>query len=209
MFQELLGKMKNRPSDSAQVVSDHMPDRVDILMEQVKNLIDINKTLNNKVKALETQVGTSSQSLNTLQEQLNSQMQRTQSFEQVIVKCTQVLQKLQGARPLAQAQATPILTQQSSAMRLPPVPSQNPLLLKEAKAGNYFHLRDGRQLKNLLELRTTLAQIGDEEFRLYVNESKNDVASWVRYCLENPILADELAKSCLKKDILAVLTAYS
>ena len=160
------------------------------------------------MKALEAQVTSSSQSLSTVQEQLNSQMQRTQSFEQVIIKCTQVLQKLQGARP-AQPAAPVSVVQSASAMRLLPIPSQNPVLLKEAKAGNYFHLRDGRQLKNLFELRNAFSQLGEDELRLYVNESKNDVASWVRYCLENPILADELAKYRSKTEIVAALTAFS
>jgi hypothetical protein len=211
MFQELLGKMKNKPSEMVQVSSEHLPDRVDILMEQMKNLIDINKTLNGKVKDLEARVSSSSQSLNTLAQQLDAQTKRTQSFEQVIVKCTQVLQKLQGVRPtVAQASTTPQVSSLSaSSMRLPPIPSSNPLLLKEARAGNYFHLRDGRQLKNLQELKIALTQMEDEEFRLYVNESKNDVASWIRYCLENPILAGELGKYRNRTDMLVTLNNLS
>lgn len=258
MFNELLGKIKNKPGEIPMTQqpssSDHVPDRVDILMEQVKNLIEINKSLNGKVRMMEDQLKSSAQSVASLQEQIQAQSQRAQKFEQIIVKCTQVIQKLQapGGSPATVSSAPPApqpvpQTQQpaypqsfSSPAQMPQAPSpfsgqfvvddllanaplppqqfaapiqssapapvaQTPQGAKEAAPGNYFVLRDGRTLRSLHELKGAVLTMQEDEFRSYVNDYKNDIASWVRYCLDNAPLAGELAKAKTKLDVLRAL----
>jgi len=57
-----------------------------------------------------------------------------------------------------------------------------------------FHFPDGTSASSLDELRDKIESISYNTFYHHVDSSKNDFASWVRYVLKDPQLADELEK---------------
>lgn len=60
-----------------------------------------------------------------------------------------------------------------------------------------FVFHDGRRAKNLLELSSTLENIGQQDFERFVNPSKNDFANWVEYVLLDKELASSLRSTIL------------
>ena len=63
---------------------------------------------------------------------------------------------------------------------------------KNAPPEKLFCLRDGRKLKNLLELVDALENMGDDVFAFHVNESKNDFANWIQDSLGEGELGETL-----------------
>ena len=64
----------------------------------------------------------------------------------------------------------------------------------EAPEQYHFVLHDGRRLRSLYELVDELETMSDETFRAYVNEHKNDFASWTRDVFDEKHLAEEITK---------------
>ncbi len=76
----------------------------------------------------------------------------------------------------------------------------------EAPHDKRFVLRDGRVLKNLVELSHALEHMSDDVFNHHVNASKNDFRNWVRDVFSQKALAAELEKAKTRSDLqLAVL----
>ena len=57
-----------------------------------------------------------------------------------------------------------------------------------------FVLKDGRKLRTLYELIDELETMPDALFKDFVNEAKNDFASWIENVFNEKSLADELRK---------------
>ncbi len=76
----------------------------------------------------------------------------------------------------------------------------------EAPHDKRFVLRDGRVLKDLVELAHALEHMSDDVFNHHVNSSKNDFRNWVRDVFSQKGLAAELEKAKTRSDLqLAVL----
>ena len=58
-----------------------------------------------------------------------------------------------------------------------------------------FWCRDGRILKNLLELEVALKQMTEETFQYHSNETKSDFSKWVRDVIGDEELSKNLQKS--------------
>jgi len=87
-------------------------------------------------------------------------------------------------------------------------PVQKPMPIKQEKIisqHHYFHLRNGKSLKNLEELYSELKNMNNEEFTHHVNHSKNDFANWVLHILEKPALASQLFKTTAKHETLELI----
>jgi len=61
-----------------------------------------------------------------------------------------------------------------------------------------FRCWDGRTLRNLTELRDTLAGMENESYVHHVTEQKNDFSRWVRDVIGEEKLAADLGKSATK-----------
>ncbi|MFP4111572.1 MAG: hypothetical protein ACLFUO_01095 [Candidatus Woesearchaeota archaeon] len=72
----------------------------------------------------------------------------------------------------------------------------------------YFYIHDGRSIKNISELASMLSSMDDAVFSFHVNESKNDFASWVRFVVDSPQLADSM-DNVKDKDKMASLILKS
>jgi len=79
-----------------------------------------------------------------------------------------------------------------------------------------FWVCDNRRLKNLAELAEALQTMSDETFAYHSNAEKTDFSNWVRDCIGDTVLAEQLkaSKSRLAaykkvKDRIASLTAIA
>lgn len=63
---------------------------------------------------------------------------------------------------------------------------------KDIKPEHYFYLRDGRVLKDLIDLSECLETINNDVFYHHVNDARNDFANWIRDIFERKELADEI-----------------
>lgn len=76
----------------------------------------------------------------------------------------------------------------------------------EAPKDKRFVLKDGRVLKDMVELAHALDHMSDDVFSHHVNASKNDFRNWVRDVFSQKELAAELEKAKTRNDLqLAVL----
>ena len=76
----------------------------------------------------------------------------------------------------------------------------------EAPHDKRFVLKDGRVLKDLVELSHALEHMSDDVFNHHVNNSKNDFRNWVRDVFSQKELAAELEKAKTRSELqLAVL----
>jgi len=69
----------------------------------------------------------------------------------------------------------------------------------------YFHLRDGRILKNLKDLYYSLKDMKEEIFTHHVNPIKNDFATWTAHSLEKQELANKLFRTTTKQEMLELI----
>ncbi len=65
---------------------------------------------------------------------------------------------------------------------------------------NYFLVMSGVKLKNLAELADALETMTDEVFHYHVNEAKNDFACWIKECIQDISLAQDMLAAKSKKD---------
>jgi hypothetical protein len=64
----------------------------------------------------------------------------------------------------------------------------------KAPVEKHFVLQDGRRIASLFQLIDELETMSEEGYRKFVNEWKNDFATWVKDVFEVPSLADELQR---------------
>jgi len=67
--------------------------------------------------------------------------------------------------------------------------------LSDVPEEHAFRCRDGRILRNLVELRKTLDSMTDETFTYHSNEEKHDFSNWVNDIIGDDKLARDLTKS--------------
>lgn len=76
----------------------------------------------------------------------------------------------------------------------------------EAPHDKRFVLKDGRVLKDFVELAHALEHMSDDVFNHHVNSSKNDFRNWAREVFGQKELAAELERAKTRSDLqLAVL----
>jgi len=68
-----------------------------------------------------------------------------------------------------------------------------------------FWVNHGPTLKNLLELRDTLLEINENQFKHHVNKVRNDFADWVEGVLQDKKTALRIKKTKTKNSMLSVV----
>ena len=68
-------------------------------------------------------------------------------------------------------------------------------IIKNAKNSEYFFVKDGKAIKNVIELSNELDKMTDDIFKHHVNEMKNDFANWIKDIFKEEKLAKELFKT--------------
>jgi len=69
------------------------------------------------------------------------------------------------------------------------------LWLRDVPPDKVFWFHDGRMVKNLNELATTLREMPEETFHYHVTGDKNDFSNWVRNVIGDVTLANQLQKA--------------
>lgn len=69
---------------------------------------------------------------------------------------------------------------------------------------NCFRLQDGTLLKTLADLRHSLKDMNEEEFKRYVNKHNNEIALWVKEAFKEKSLARKIKKAGTKERIIRV-----
>ncbi|MBI5417100.1 hypothetical protein HZA55_04025 [Candidatus Poribacteria bacterium] len=64
--------------------------------------------------------------------------------------------------------------------------------LKDVDEAYSFWVVTGDRLKNLEELADTLEKISEDEFACHVNNVKNDFCNWIRDCIGDVLLVENL-----------------
>lgn len=65
-------------------------------------------------------------------------------------------------------------------------------ILGEAPKEKVFYLKDGRKLRNVLELTEAFEDMTEDVFKHHVNDMKNDFSSWVEHVMEDKELAKDI-----------------
>ena len=68
-------------------------------------------------------------------------------------------------------------------------------ILKDVSKKDYFHVKDGRVLRNVEDLANVLGKIEPKVFAKHVKGEKNEFHEWVRDCLGNEQLAKGLERA--------------
>lgn len=67
--------------------------------------------------------------------------------------------------------------------------------LANVPQGKQFWCSDGRELKNLTELKVALEEMSEETFRYHCNKAKSDFSNWARDVIGDEKLLRDLRKS--------------
>ena len=70
---------------------------------------------------------------------------------------------------------------------------------------SYFWLNEDTPIKNLYELVESLHSMGNNVFKRYVNDKKNDFAEWIKTSLNDHELASQLEKTQDKNETEALI----
>jgi len=68
-------------------------------------------------------------------------------------------------------------------------------IIKNAKNSECFFVKDGKVIKNVIELSNELDKMTDDIFMYHVNDMKNDFANWIKDIFKEEKLAKELFKT--------------
>lgn len=75
----------------------------------------------------------------------------------------------------------------------------------EIAQDSYFHLQNGRALKNLNELLNALKSMDDHTFKHHVNSHKNDFSNWVKHVFHEDELAYGISKTKEKHAMIEII----
>lgn len=70
-----------------------------------------------------------------------------------------------------------------------------------------FRCHDGRIMKNMKDLQSSLKIMSEETFKFHSNATKNDFATWVKDIIKDDKLATDLAKSVGRTQTLKTVAA--
>lgn len=67
--------------------------------------------------------------------------------------------------------------------------------LRDVQDDKRFWCHDGKNIKNLRELRKALIDMSDETFHYHLGEGRNDFSKWIREVVGDDKLAEALSKT--------------
>ena len=79
---------------------------------------------------------------------------------------------------------------------------------RELKPDHFFMMVDGSTLKSLKDLLDAFETMSDDVFYYHVNEERNDFANWIRDCIGEVELAENLAKELNKDKAHIIVLKY-
>ena len=65
-------------------------------------------------------------------------------------------------------------------------------ILRHVAPEHYFRVANGTVIKGIMDLDSSLENMGEETFRYHVTDTRNDFSAWTRDIIKDDKLADEL-----------------
>jgi len=81
-------------------------------------------------------------------------------------------------------------------------------VLENAPPGQEFRMRDGTLLKDAEAMFRVLLDLPQDEYAFFVNDEKNDFASWVEHCLNDKFLAGAMRRATSREKMLKTIFTY-
>ncbi|MBD3209212.1 hypothetical protein GF367_02225 [Candidatus Woesearchaeota archaeon] len=181
-----------------------------IIIEQVKELIEIDTNLNNKIEDIRVDLKKEVEERERLKKQIDEHYRELKELEKSIDKFIALYE-------LVTNQFNPFVKQGDSESKkkmqelMSDLHQQQQDLHHDAPSAHdtdfHFVTKSGARIKSVPELVQFLETMSDEEFNHHVTQDKNDFASWISQALRNQPLADYIAPLKKKQDVIAALQA--
>ncbi len=211
-------KTKTRDSEDMTVISKESASMLNLLMEQIKALVEISNTLNDRTKEAEDRIAEISSRQNSFEKEFNSFKEKMSSMEGN-------MEKFIGLYEIVTNQYNPFL-EKAAPDNINAVPQQNqnpnpqanasaPIMtnnvvneLVVAEKIPPFVLSNGKEIKTLQELFEVLIMMDDASFSSYVTEFKNDFSNWIKSSLKDDDLAIKLQPIETRIEMIKALSKY-
>lgn len=192
-----------------------------IIIEQVKELIEIDTNLNNKIEDVRVDLKKEIDNREKLKKEITEHHNELKELEKSIDKfialyelvtnqfnpfvkqgdpeTTKKMQGLMNDVQHMQGTHQEIATQPTPQPVAPPAPSM--------ESDTCFVTKTGVSVRTVQELAALLQTMSDEEFAHHVNDHKNDFSAWIHYSVKNDKLAKQVAPLRTKRELAAALQA--
>jgi hypothetical protein len=186
-----------------------------IIIEQVKELIEIDTNLNNKIEDLRVDLKKETEEREKLKKQIEDHHRELSELEKSIDKFIALYELVTNQFNPFVKQGDPETAQKMQGLMndvrhmhtgtqpQAPLPQPQPKL----HADIHFVTKTGAQVRSVPELAKLLENMPDDEFSHHVNDHKNDFSAWIHYAVKNDELAKKVAPLRTKQEILAALQA--
>ncbi len=178
-----------------------------IIIEQVKELIEIDTNLNNKIEDVRADLKKETQEREKLQKQVETHYSELKELEKSIDKFIALYELVTNQFNPFVKQDDPESKQQMQEMMQDVQAKQQGIQPKKGVTQTDFHFvtKTGARVKSLPELIQMLENMEDAEFQHHVTDDKNDFATWIQEALKNQELAQKIQPLKTKQEIVAAL----
>lgn len=165
---------------------------MNLILEQIRELIQITNNLNDKFKKTESRVDGNEQIMNKLKEKVDSMDGRMSGIEKNI-------EKFIGLYEVVTNQYNPFVE------NIDEVIPKKEVKVVEIRKPTAFTTKEGKQVTTLHDLLDEIINMSNDAFSGHISQGKNDFADWVQDVLKQQDLAEELKKLTVKSDIVKAI----
>ena len=174
-----------------------------IIIEQVKELIEIDNNLNNKIDDLRVDLKKEIENREKLEQQISDHYHEQKELEKSIEKFIALYEVVTNQfNPFVRqdgAQDLPNFTQKAPEQKKSPLHDETDV---------HFVTKSGKRIKSLHELIGLLEQMPDDEFQHHVTMHKNDFSAWVHQALGKEDVASKIAPLRDKAAMISALKSF-
>ena len=180
-----------------------------IIIEQVKELIEIDTNLNNKIEDVRVDLKKETEEREKLKKLIEEHHNELKELEKSIDKFIALYElvtnqfnpfvKQGDAETNQKMQSLMSDVQHMQTGGQPAAPQPN------METDFHFVTKTGARVKSVPELAKLLETMDDDEFSHHVNDHKNDFSAWINYAVKNEELAKKVAPLRTKAEMLAAL----
>jgi archaellum component FlaC len=173
-----------------------------IIIEQVKELIEIDNNLNNKIEDLRTDLKKETEEREKLAKLMDERHKELQELEDSI-------QKFIALYEVVTNQFNPFIKQSPEAEARMHELTKGKQQEKSVHDSQHFISKTGARVGTLSDLISIITNMNDEEFHHHVTPVKNDFAIWIHDTFKDEDLAQKVSAHKTKEGILKTLTSQS
>jgi archaellum component FlaC len=179
-----------------------------VIIEQVKELIEIDTNLNNKIEDIRVDLKRETTEREKLAKDLKEHRDELKELEKSIDKFIALYELVTNQfNPFVKQDDPETKKQMQKLMEDVRAKQDGRLVQQEGLTETDFHFvsKTGSRVKSLPELVALLETMSDEEFFHHVDMQKNDFASWILHALKNQTLATKVSALKKRQDMLLAL----